>query len=133
MRHYCIFFNSIIWSRKMKKLLASVLALISINAFAAEILTCPQAMPTNDAGFCGSFKTAATCNCTAKGVPSSLCQNLDDIYSRMLSIFGSLDRACAYQHETDTQTCIDDWNCYRNGGTDSHGRLCSATGNSCHL
>jgi hypothetical protein len=49
-----------------------------------------------------------------------------------MSIFGSIQRACEYQHDTSVQNCLDDWQCYRNGGRDSTGALCNATGSSCN-
>ena len=92
---------------------------------------CPQALPTADAGFCASFKSVAQCHCTSSGLPAGMCRDMNSIYSRMVSIFGSQQKACEYQKDTTTQTCMDDWNCYRMGGKDSLGRLCSSNGNRC--
>ncbi len=92
---------------------------------------CTNALPTNNAGFCSSFKTAATCYCTSSSFPAGMCQDMEALYNRMMGVFGSLEKACAFQKYTDPQDCIDNWNCYRKGGHDSQKRLCSATGKSC--
>ncbi|MCX7114678.1 MAG: hypothetical protein NTW08_02020 [Gammaproteobacteria bacterium] len=110
----------------MKNILAVLLCLLSVSAFA-----CPNALPTNDSEFCGSFKTAATCYCTASGLPGGMCQNMSALYKRMMVVFGSLQRACEYQHYTSVQDCIDNWTCYLIGGIDSQGRMCSSTQNAC--
>lgn len=92
---------------------------------------CPDALPTNDPGFCASFKSVATCYCTSSGMPNGMCQDTNAVYNRMLSMFGSLQRACEYQKYTSTQNCIDNWTCFLNGGVDSQGRTCSGTGAAC--
>lgn len=102
---------------------------IEVNMSAAY--ACPNALPTNDPNFCPSFRTAATCYCVASGVPSMLCQNMNTLYNRMISIFGSVQRACEYQKYAPTQICIDNWNCYMRGGLDSFGRPCSSNQMSC--
>ena len=109
----------------IKSILFLFLSMLSIASFAADSTKCKQATPTNDPGFCTSFKSVAECHCTESGLPKSMCQDMKQLYDRMISIFGSLQKACEYQHDTDTQTCIDDWNCYRLGGKDSKGQLCS--------
>lgn len=116
----------------MKKILAIFLSLFSISCF-AELppAACPQALPTDTAAFCSSFKLAATCHCTAKGLPASFCDDLDRLYNRMIATFGSLERACEYQKDTTKQICIDDWKCWREGGVDSRGKQCSGTGKAC--
>jgi len=53
------------------------------------------------------------------------------VYDRMINMFGSLKRACEYQRDTSVQNCMDDWNCYRFGGVNSLGGLCSSTGKAC--
>jgi hypothetical protein len=95
--------------------------------FNINVFSCPMALPTDNVNFCSSFKTAAICHCTSSGLPSGMCQDLNALYSRMISIFGSLKKACEYQKHTSTQDCIDNWNCYRLGGVDSQGKLCSST------
>jgi hypothetical protein len=114
----------------MKRTVLFLSCFLSFSCYASN-LGCAQAVPTNDPGFCTSFKSVAECHCTAAGLPSGMCKNMNSIYDRMISIFGSIKKACEYQHDTDTQTCIDDWNCYRTGGKDSQGRLCSSTGKAC--
>ena len=113
----------------MKVIVTSLACLISGATFAAA--SCPQALPTNDAGFCPSFKSVAGCHCTSKGMPKGMCLDMNALYNRMISMFGTLERACQFQHDTSTQNCIDDWNCYRSGGKDSQGNICSGTGKSC--
>jgi len=108
------------------------LCLFSVSSFAATIYaSCPKAVPTNNPGFCGSFKSVATCHCTSSGLPSGMCQDMNVIYKRMISIFGSVQKACEYQKDTSVQDCMNDWLCYRTGGTDSTGNLCSGTGKAC--
>jgi hypothetical protein len=103
---------------------------LSFPSFAA-ITSCPQAVPVSSPNFCSSFQTAAVCHCTQSGLPESMCQDLNELYVRMIAIFGSVEQACFYQQDTAYQTCVDDWNCYRSGGTDSQGHLCSSNGNKC--
>lgn len=92
---------------------------------------CTNAVPTDNAGFCASFKSAATCYCTNSGLPSGMCQDMNTLYNRMMMVFGSLQKACEYQKYTTVQDCMDNWNCYRLGGVDSRGRLCSGTKSAC--
>lgn len=106
---------------------------IFVSFFAASVFasSCPGAASTDAVNFCASFKTAATCYCTASGLPGSMCQDMNALYNRMIIIFGSLQKACEFQKHTTTQVCMDNWNCYRNGGTDSKGRACSSTRMPC--
>ncbi|MFA6301822.1 MAG: hypothetical protein WC627_01645 [Legionella sp.] len=104
--------------------------LFNLSAF-ANPLACARAVPTDNVNFCSSFKSVATCHCTASGLPTEMCKDMGAIYSRMLSVFGSLQRACEYQKATSPQDCVDNWNCYRLGGIDSTGKLCSSTQKSC--
>lgn len=104
---------------------------LSNAVFAQEVLDCPRALPTNSPGFCASFRTAAVCYCTSSGLPAGMCQNMKALYERMILVFGSLQRACEHQKYTTTQDCIDNWQCYKLGGSDSQGRLCSSTRNAC--
>jgi len=106
---------------------ASVLTVCSTIASAAS---CPTATPSNAPGFCGSFAIAAQCHCT-KSLPAGMCTDVRQLYKRMIAAFGSLRRACDSQHETTTQACIDDWNCYLSGGVTSESGLCSGTGSAC--
>lgn len=110
----------------MKKIFGIGLYLCSLT-----VLACDNALPTNDVNFCPSFKQVAICYCTSSGLPAGLCQNMNTLYNRLISVFGSLQRACEYQRYTSTQDCIDNWNCYRAGGVDSQGKLCSSTGSAC--
>lgn len=116
----------------MKRTLILLACAFSMSSFAGgALLKCPQALPTDSPKFCPSFKSVAECHCVSAGLPKMMCQNVESIYTRMISMFGSLQKACEYQKDTTVQTCIDDWNCYRKGGKDSQGRLCSSTGKSC--
>lgn len=110
----------------MRNLLIIIISFCSINAFA-----CANAEPTDSPNFCASFKTAATCYCVSSGLPSSACQDINQIYDRMIFVFKTMEKACAYQTQTSSQDCINNWNCYRNGGIDSQGKLCSGTTLSC--
>jgi AICAR transformylase/IMP cyclohydrolase PurH len=129
----------------IKKLLLLFACLLSASTFAANITptetaqhailkhanACDQAAATTDAGFCPSFKAVAKCHCVAEGLPPEACDDMSGIYDDMIAFFTTLENACANQTDTDPQTCIDDWNCYRNGGSDSKGGLCSASGSAC--
>lgn len=128
----------------MKKIFIAVLCTVSFSCFASNAnqstlpdnktlmtLSCPHASPTTDPNFCSTFATAAICGCLATGIPSAFCKDPKSIYSRMISVFGSLQRACEYQHDTSTQDCVNGWSCYINGGRDSNGGLCSASGRAC--
>ena len=99
--------------------------------FSASGFACTNAVPTNDINFCSSFKVAATCYCSSSGMPASMCQDMNQLYSRMMSMFGSLQRACGFQRYTTVQDCVDNWNCYLQGGIDSQGRACSSTQRAC--
>lgn len=92
---------------------------------------CPKSSSLNQNTFCSQFKAAATCHCTSSGMPEKLCLKPETVYKRMLMVFGTQQKACEYQQDTSTQSCMDSWNCYRLGGKDSEGRLCSGTGHSC--
>ncbi|MDR3491213.1 MAG: hypothetical protein P4M12_04115 [Gammaproteobacteria bacterium] len=94
-------------------------------------LACGQALPVTNPSFCSSFQVVAQCHCTASGLPAGMCNDMNLLYQRMISMFGSIQRACEYQHDTSIQNCINDWSCYRNGGTDNVGGLCSSTGRAC--
>ncbi|MFI4919667.1 MAG: hypothetical protein ACHP65_08945 [Legionellales bacterium] len=110
----------------IKKAAAFFLYSVSITSIA-----CSAALPTNDANFCSSFQSVAPCYCTSSGLPTSMCQNMNVLYSRMIGLFGSLQKACEYQRYTSVQDCVDNWNCYRLGGINSHGQNCSATQKAC--
>lgn len=116
----------------MKWIFALFLSFLSFSSFAAPLYSnCPQALPTNNSGFCASFKSVAACHCKESGLPDGTCQNMQTVYQLMIARFGSIKKACEYQHDTSTQVCVDDWKCYRNGGKDSQGNLCSSTGKVC--
>lgn len=110
----------------IRKIIVVFIYFCSFSSFA-----CPFAVPTNDPGFCSSFKSVATCYCTSSGLPSGMCQDMNALYNRMLAVFGSLQKACEYQRYTSPQDCMDNWNCYLHGGIDSRGRLCSSTKSAC--
>ena len=110
----------------IRKIFAGVLYCFSMSSFA-----CPIAVPTSDVNFCASFKSAATCYCTSSGLPSGMCQDINALYNRMVVVFGSLQKACDYQHHTSSQICMDNWNCYLHGGVDSRGNICSSTRLAC--
>ena len=110
----------------MKQFLIILMSLASFQMFA-----CTNALPTDDSNFCSSFKSAATCYCIAAGQPSRQCEDLDVLYGRMIYVYKTLEKACNHQTQTSVQNCIDNWNCYRNGGIDSEGRSCSGTTLSC--
>lgn len=114
--------------KMIKRIFATVLCLLSSSIFA---LACSKAVPTDNPNFCASFKTAATCYCTSSGLPAGMCQDMDALYNRMIGVFGTLEKACLFQKYTSPQDCMNNWNCYRFGGKDSTGKLCSSTTKPC--
>lgn len=125
----------------MKRTIFFILAILSVSCFAETSFSsykdvmsrsCDHAIPDTDPGFCDSFNKVAICHCL-ETVPAPGCQNANQIYDRMTakSAFGTQEAACAYQKDVPYQECMDDWNCYRKGGQDSAGGLCSGTGKSC--
>lgn len=113
-----------------KILLAVTTYLFVFSAFAASS-SCPKAMPTDNQLFCNSFKVAARCYCTSSGLPAGLCQNVDEIYLRMIIIYKTLENACHSQKYTGEQDCLDNWRCYLYGGIDSQNRICSSNYTRC--
>lgn len=103
----------------------------AVTSFAAPTSTCPQAVPISNPGFCASFKSVAECQCTSRGLPSFMCKDMNTVYNRMIAFYGTVEKACASQKDTSKQICMDDWHCYRQGGNDAQGRLCSSTGKAC--
>jgi|SRR5580704_4658984 hypothetical protein len=116
----------------IKRIFVFCMYLFSLSTFAyTNILftapsPCTDALPTDNKDFCPSFRSAATCYCASSGLPQGMCLDMTALYNRMISVFGSLQKACEYQRYTTTQDCIDNWTCYRSGGIDSHGRICHA-------
>lgn len=108
-----------------------ILACLTLTTSVSFAVNCPFATDSSDAGFCQSFKAAAECRCGASGLPKGMCTNMSLLYTRMISMFGSLERACQFQHDTPTETCLEDWQCYRYGGTNARNELCSGTGLAC--
>lgn len=112
----------------MRVFLAAILSgCFAVSAFAG----CPNALPTNDVNFCPSFERAAVCYCTSSGLPRAMCEDMNTLYARMISYFGSLRKACEHQRYTTTEDCMDNWNCYLHGGVDSRRRFCSSTKKAC--
>lgn len=95
----------------IRNFFAGLLCLFSTITFGA----CGDAKPVNDVGFCSSFKSVATCYCTTAGLPKPLCTDMKMLYTRIVSIYGSLEKGCANQRNTTPQNCIANWNCYRLG------------------
>jgi len=91
---------------------------------------CPQATATNAPNFCATFRVAAKCHCTT-GLPAMMCVKIQTLYQRLLVVFGTLEKACEYQHDTTKEDCMDSWNCYLYGGNNVGGNLCSGTGRAC--
>ncbi len=120
-------------NKKIGAFLAGTMLTLSAHAATSDKLSsaCPSATPVNAPGFCGSFKVAAECHCAASGLPRGMCANHRLLYERMINTFGSLQRACEFQHDTNTQECIDDWNCYLSGGVTSKSEPCNGNGEPC--
>lgn len=73
---------------------------------------CPQALPMHHAKFRASFEAAAECQCHSSGMPRSMCKDMKALYSRMLFVFGSVQKACEFQRDTPTKTCLANWRVY---------------------
>lgn len=105
----------------IKTIFAGILFLFSTFTFAGA---CGKAVPIDNANFCSSFKKVAICYCTDTGLPAPLCQDMKMLYARMVSVYKTLDNACANQHHTTKEDCVANWNCYRLGTgqqqTDDH-------------
>ncbi len=93
--------------------------------------SCPQALPADDIGFCKSFQAVAQCHCQSSGLPAKMCSNVSQVYQRMISTFGSIERACKYQKDTSYENCMQDWKCYLYGGNTNTHTLCNGTGKAC--
>ena len=115
----------------VKKIAIMWVSLFLAFYFNTTFAACPQASPSSTPGFCSTFKLVAQCHCTSSGLPKGMCMNMHSLYDRMIAMFGSVRRACEYQRDTSVQNCIDSWNCYRSGGVNSNGELCSGTGSAC--
>jgi len=92
---------------------------------------CPRASTTDSPKFCQTFTAAAKCHCTAGGLPAAMCSNVRLLYQRLIITFGTLEKTCEFQHDTNKEDCIDSWKCYLNGGKNAAGKLCNGTGRSC--
>jgi hypothetical protein len=101
----------------IKKIFAGLLFLWCAFANAAA---CGRAVPIDNPGFCADFKLKAACYCTSAGLPSAFCQNMRTLYSRMLSVYGTLEKACSNQSHTSQSDCLANWNCYRLGVGQQH-------------
>lgn len=111
-----------------KILLISFALSMPLQTFASN---CPQALPASELGFCSSFQKVAQCHCQASGLPAKMCNNVSMVYKRMISTFGSIERACKFQKDTTYDTCMEDWRCYQQGGLTDKGLLCNSTGLAC--
>lgn len=118
----------------MKKIICALMCFLSFSCFAATTsapLACAKAVAPSNPGFCPSFKSVAACQCVTRGMPATLCNDMGKLHAKMISMFGTIQAACNYQKDTTPQECMDDWSCYLNGGKDSKGAACSATGRKC--
>ena|SRR3990167_2776472 len=114
----------------MKKIIGLFIYLFVSSSIAGNASACAQALPTTHPEFCKSFKSIALCHCK-ESLPDRACTDMKFLYGRMTGLFGSLKKACDFQKDTPSQTCIDDWKCYLSGGSDSQGGLCSSSGSAC--
>ena len=82
----------------------------------------------SDSQFCVNFKKAVQGCCPIPGL------SMQKIYNMMIAVYGSLQNACeknAAKYGGTAQTCLDQWNCYWNGGKDSVGNSCDGDGVRC--
>lgn len=110
---------------RMKRLFIFLMCLFSVSAFSAPSPNCtpvsswPPSSPafTHDA-FCSQFASTAYCHCEEK-YSSGYCHQklkVKGIYNLMISVFGSLERACQDgQKDVDKDTCITQWHYYNDG------------------
>lgn len=107
-------------------------ALMCCFSFSTAVFSyCPSALPTNAPNFCASFKSVAKCYCTSSGLPAGMCEDMNQLALRLKAVFGSLENACKSQKYTSAEDCMDNWNCYLNGGIDSRNRICSSNYRAC--
>ena len=109
------------------------MVLISIYSSLVFSSNCPQAVAADDENFCSSFQSVAQCHCQASGLPASMCNNVSLVYRRMIITFGNIERACMFQKETSTATCLEYWRCFQEGGMTDSGLLCNGNGSACTL
>lgn len=107
------------------------IVVLFIFLFSASAFTCPVGISSTDPNFCAAFKEAAKCHCTESGMPGWMCNDMNKLWSRMITVFRSVQRACQSQPYSTVQECVDNWTCYRQGGVNSNGSLCSSTGAPC--
>jgi hypothetical protein len=77
--------------------------------------SCGRAVPTNDPGFCASFKSVAYCHCAVEhGMPGAICNDMNRLLQIMIATYGNLWNVCSprVQHDAPQQECVDDWNFY---------------------
>lgn len=120
----------------LRKIIYTCALLFTVNVVASPVFPVSstdqasnQCVVASDtvSNFCDLFKSAVT-DC------SPLPLSMHALYAMMVTVYGTLQTACqkqASQYGSDPQTCVDQWNCYWNGGKDSHGGLCSGTGKLC--
>lgn len=113
----------------MGLLLTLILSMVASSAIASK---CERAKPTTHPEFCSSFREVTRCHCM-ESLPKNLCSSMsmDTLYNLMVARFGTMEKACNQQKDTSPQDCMDNWNCYRNGGSNSQGGACSGTGKKC--
>jgi hypothetical protein len=114
----------------LKKIYLAALMYGSLFSTAA-FSYCSNALPTDDPNFCASFKLVAKCYCTSSGLPAGMCEDMNQLALRLKAVFGSLEKACKSQKYTNAEDCMDNWNCYLNGGVDSRNRICSSNYRAC--
>ena len=105
--------------------------LLGLLFISNNVFSCATIGDFESSNFCQAFDEIAKCHCAQTGLPAKLCQNVSLIYSRMISTFGSIEKACRFQKDTSLKNCIDAWKCYREGGQLSNGKFCSGTGLPC--
>ncbi|MES2216989.1 MAG: hypothetical protein V4501_01115 [Pseudomonadota bacterium] len=120
----------------VKKIMVLWLCFISCSSFAMLRHSCPQAPATTSGDFCSGFKASGYCHCIEEGMDGAVCENMPQVYQLMMDNFhNSLAEACEFGESVEggvpRQVCIDDWNCYRNGGANSDGGSCQSTGAAC--
>ncbi len=120
----------------MKKYLIVLLACLwSFLPVIASAAPCQGAVEASDPGFCSSFVKAAKCYCNDRVgsvVGMTMCKDMDTIYARMMSWYGSVQSACKDQKNTTPEICKDNWNCYLVGGQYSKdNKWCNGTGIAC--
>lgn len=111
----------------------------TVQYFLRSNVTAPRACVianNTDPNFCSLFFSNALCVCQeTSSTPKhpSECKDMHTYYNYLMFTFQSLSEACHWlamnvpePDRVSVQDCVDNWNCYWRGGTNSKGDYCSS-------